>query len=113
MSWQGGGSFIYCELMQLNDAFADKIQAATTKEEMDALRQEIEATGFISCKVMIKQIDENATDFMALSLGDQKRFLMELLDKNLLYVNLCDIDDAEFGVTEADKAFTKSFYGRT
>lgn len=113
VNWQGGGSFIYCELMQLNEAFADRIQAATTKEEMDALRQEIEATGFISCKVMIKQIDENVTDFMALSLEDQKRFLMELLDKNLLYVNLCDIDDAEFGVTEADKAFTKSFYGRT
>ena len=34
-----------------------------------------------------------------------------LLDKNLLYVNYCDIDDQEFGISEADKAFTKSFYG--
>ena len=49
---------------------------------------------------------------MALSLDDQKRFLMELLDKNMLYVNLCDMDDTEFGVSEEDKAFTKSFYGR-
>ena len=49
---------------------------------------------------------------MALSIDDQKRFLMELLDKNMLYVNLCDMDDAEFAVSDADKAFTKSFYGR-
>lgn len=112
VNWHGGGSFVYCELMQLNAAYADRIQAATTKDELEALRQEIEATGFISCKVTIKQIDDHAADFMALSIDDQKRFLMELLDKNMLYVNLCDIDDAEFGVSDADKAFTKSFYGR-
>ena len=35
---------------------------------------------------------------------------MELLDKNLLYVNTCDMDDAEFNISEIDKAFTKSFY---
>ena len=112
VNWQGGGSFVYCELMQLNAIYADRIQAASTKEELEALRQEIEATGFISCKVTVKQIDDHAADFMELSVDDQKRFLMELLDKNMLYVNLCDMDDAEFCVSEEDKAFTKSFYGR-
>ena len=112
VNWQGGGSFVYCELKQLNAAYADRIQAATTKDELEALRKEIEATGFISCKVTIKQINDHAADFMALSIDDQKRFLMELLDKNMLYVNLCDMDDAEFGISDEDKAFTKSFYGR-
>ena len=45
------------------------------------------------------------------SLEDQKRFLMEILDKNLLYVNACDLEDEEFGICEADKSFTKRFYG--
>lgn len=36
---------------------------------------------------------------------------MELLDKNLLYVNYCDIDDEEYGISAEDKAFTRSFYG--
>jgi len=112
VNWQGGGSFVYCELMQLNATYADRIQTATKKEELEAIRQEIEATGFISCKVTVKEIDDHTDDFMALSIDDQKRFLMELLDKNMLYVNLCDMDDAEFGVSEEDKAFTKSFYGR-
>lgn len=35
---------------------------------------------------------------------------MEILDKNLLYVNYCDIDDEEFGISDKDKAFTRSFY---
>ena len=48
---------------------------------------------------------------MSLSLENKKRFLMELVDKNLLYVNYCDMDDKEYGIAESDKVFTKSFYG--
>lgn len=58
-----------------------------------------------------KEINTNADEFDALSLDDQKRFLMELLDKNLLYVNYCDIDDEEYGISDEDKTFTRSFYG--
>ena len=36
---------------------------------------------------------------------------MELLDKNRLYVNLSEIEDADFGVSEADKALNRVFYG--
>lgn len=67
--------------------------------------------GFISYKVNPAAIDEAADDFIKLTLSDKKRFLAEILDKNLLYVNKCDMDDAEYGISEADKAFTKSFYG--
>ena len=28
IDWQGGGDFIYCELMQYNEVYMDKIQAA-------------------------------------------------------------------------------------
>ena len=35
---------------------------------------------------------------------------MEILDKNLLYVNYCDLDDSEYGISNEDKAFTRSFY---
>ena len=46
-----------------------------------------------------------------LSLEEKKRLLMELLDKNQLYINYCDMEDESFNVSEGDKAFTKSFYG--
>jgi adenine-specific DNA-methyltransferase len=44
-------------------------------------------------------------------LEKQKRLLAELLDKNQLYVNLSEIDDAQFMVSEEDKALNKAFYG--
>lgn len=84
---------------------------ATTLEEIKDIYSRIISTGFISCKVNPKDIDANSEDFYSLSIDDQKRFLMELLDKNLLYVNYCDIDDEEYGISAEDKAFTRSFYG--
>ena len=49
-------------------------------------------------------------EFAGLSLEQQKRLVMDLIDKNKLYVNLCDMDDEDMGVSEQDKAFTRSFY---
>ena len=73
--------------------------------------EEIIKTGFISYKINPSDIDTSADDFKALSLDDKKRLLMELIDKNQLYVNYCDIDDETFDISAEDKAFTKSFYG--
>lgn len=111
VNWQGGGSFVYCELAKANQKFVDEIQIATTVEEIKDIYSRVIATGFISSKVNPKDIDANVDDFYSLSIDDQKRFLMELLDKNLLYVNYCDIDDEEYGISDEDKAFTRSFYG--
>ena len=110
VQWKGGGSFVYCELARLNQRFADAIQAAKSNDALAALYGEMRKSGFISCRIDPSALKVAADDFAALSLKDQKRFLMEILDKNLLYVNLCDLDDAEFGLSEADKAFTRSFY---
>ena len=110
-NWQGGGSFVYCELAKLNQTYVDKIESATTDAELIALLAEIIDTDFISCKVNPAEIKENAKSFEELSIDDKKRFLMELLDKNQLYVNYCDIDDENYHISEEDKAFTKSFYG--
>lgn len=111
VNWQGGGSFVYCELANANQNFVDEIQSASSLHEIKDIYSRIIETGFISSKVNPKNINDNAEDFYALSLEDQKCFLMELLDKNLLYVNYCDIDDEEYAISDEDKAFTRSFYG--
>ena len=110
VGWKGGGSFVYCELAKLNQNFVDEIEAAEDEEALKEIYDRIIKSGFISYKVDPAAIDEAADDYDELSLDDKKRFLMEILDKNLLYVNYCDIDDEEFGISEEDKAFTRSFY---
>jgi adenine-specific DNA-methyltransferase len=109
-NWQGEGSFVYCELAKLNQNYVDAIEKATTNEELTKLYADILETGFISYKVNPMDIDTNSEEFIKLSIDDKKKLLMELLDKNQLYVNYCDIDDETYGISEEDKAFTKSFY---
>ena len=109
-NWQGGGSFVYCELAKLNQNYADKIQIAENDNELAGIWYEMKENGLISCYVNPKDIDIESEDFKSLSFDEKKRLLMELLDKNQLYVNYCDIDDEDYNITEADKAFTKSFY---
>jgi adenine-specific DNA-methyltransferase len=105
-----GGSFVYCELAKLNQNFVERIEKATDGE-LVGIWNDMLKTGFISCKVNPNDIDLEDVVFTELSLDDKKRFLMEMLDKNQLYVNYCDMEDETFAVSEEDKAFTNSFYG--
>ena len=111
VAWSGGGSFIYCELAKLNQKYVEDIQAAATDADIITIWHKILKTGFISCKVNPKDIDMEDVVFTELSLDDKKRFLMELLDKNQLYINYCDMEDETFAVSDVDKEFTRSFYG--
>ena len=109
-NWQGGGSFVYCELAELNSGYADRIQQAEDSEILAGIWTEMNASGFISSRVDPRDIDPAGEDFRALALDEQKRLLMDLLDLNYLYVNYCDIEDETFAISEADKAFTRQFY---
>jgi adenine-specific DNA-methyltransferase len=71
----------------------------------------MQAKAFLSYRVDVKQFDENAAAFGELSLEEQKRFLLEMLDKNHLYVNLSEMDDETYGVSEEDKQLNRVFYG--
>ena len=112
VGFQGGGDFIYCELMQYNQAYMNKIQAAQSSEELFALWQDIAENSFLNWYVNAEVPEEAVNDFIAIEdLEVQKNLLVELLDKNQLYVNLSEIEDADFAVSEADKALNKAFYG--
>ena len=110
--WQGGGSFVYCELAKLNQTIVEKIEDAKDEYTLSQIYDKMLLSGFISHKVDPKDIKEGAEEYQSLSLDEKKRFLMEILDKNLLYVNYCDIDDEEFNISESDNAFTHSFYNK-
>ncbi len=113
VGWKGDGDFVYLELMKWNENFVEKIQKAKTKEELKNLWKTMKEKAFLSYKVDIKTVDEHAKDFTDLSIENQKRFLLECLDKNHLYVNFSEIDDEEYGVSEEDKRMNKEFYKKS
>jgi len=105
------GAFTYCELLQWNGRYTDQIGAAQSAEELETLWEKMREQAFLSYKVDYAHFDEHAEEFARLSLTDQKRFLLEVLDKNQLYVNLSEIDDTDYQVSEEDKRLNRQFYG--
>ena len=109
--------FIYCELMQYNEAYMDKIQAAESSEELIALWENIAVNSFLNYYVNPETPTDAVEEFKAIGhtengLDKQKKLLAELLDKNQLYVHLSEIDDEDFDVNEDDKALNIQFYGK-
>ena len=55
--------------------------------------------------------EEAIDDFIAIGdVTQQQSLLMELLDKNQLYVNLSEMEDEDFGISDADKELNRAFY---
>ncbi len=112
MKKENTGDFIYCELMQYNQTYIDKIQTAQSSAELLALWQDIAENAFLNWYVNPEMPAEAVQDFIAIDdIEKQKRLLAELLDKNQLYVNLSEIEDADFEVSAEDKALNRAFYG--
>lgn len=116
IDWRGGGEFIYCELMEFNEAFMGKIQAAKSSEKLVDLWKDIAENSFLNWYVNPEMPEEAVNDFIEIGrtengLEKQKKLLAELLNKNQLYVNLSEIDDEDFNVSEEDKKLNQSFCG--
>ena len=112
MKKQNSGDFIYCELMPYNQAYMDKIQLAQSSEELIALWQDIAENSFLNWHVDPKVPEEAVKDFIAIDdVEKQKHLLAELLDKNQLYVNLSEMEDADFEISEENKVLNRAFYG--
>jgi len=99
---------VYMELAKWNELNVDKINKAGTSEEIRKLWKSIKERAFFSYKVDLEAVDEGSKDFADLSIDNQKRFLLECLDKNHLYINYSDIDDKEYEITEKDKKISIS-----
>jgi adenine-specific DNA-methyltransferase len=110
VNWKGGGSFIYCNLAKANALFMDEIRKAENTQSLKEIWARMEDSGFLNYKVDVKAVDDSVSEFEALTIEQQKQFLFECLDKNLIYIPASDIDDAEYSLSEEDKRLTVDFY---
>lgn len=111
--YHGGGSFIYCELLEQNYKLVDDISEAD-ESNINSIYDKLTNSPFVlNYKIDIDAMKaiKNVELFNTLSLSDKKKVLIKILDKNLLYINYSEIEDEDKGVSDTDKVFTKSFYG--
>lgn len=111
VNWQGGGSFVYCELLEDNQSLIYELEQAQDSNSIKFILDKATQNGKIVHSVLPSDLKRTEDEFESLSLDEQKKVVLELLDKNKLYINLSDMEDEDASVSDADKAFTKSFYG--
>jgi adenine-specific DNA-methyltransferase len=108
--WKGGGEFVYLELKKSNQNFIEQIETAKDKKAVLKIWEEMKAKSFLNYNVDLQKQEANIEDFKTLTLEEQKQHLVELLDKNQLYVNLSSLNDKDFSVSAEEKKVTKDFY---
>jgi adenine-specific DNA-methyltransferase len=114
LNWRGGGEFIYFELLRWNEKYIEQIRAAQSFEDLLKIYQQIKNQAFFRYDFEEKLMDENLSqDFQKLELGEQKKLLCKILDKNHLYVNLSEMNDCQYEIGEEDKKLTKLFYQKS
>lgn len=110
VNWQGGGSFVYAELMEKNTGFIKEIINAENMIELQVIFKRMMETADFDFRVNLAEIQKD--DLWQQSLDDQKRILIKVIDKNQLYYNYSEIDDENVRdlISDNDYAFNKSFY---
>lgn len=109
VEWQGGGSFVYVELMEKNRGFLKSIRDARTQTELHKVFNFMLKESEIDFRVDLEAVKET---LHVLSFDDQKKTLIKIIDKNQLYYNYSEIDDINVRdlISNSDYVFNKNFY---
>lgn len=110
VNWQGGGSFVYAELMEKSKGYLESVLEAEDTDSLKQIYQLMLENVDLDFRVDLEQVQEMLND--GISLEDKKRLLVKVIDKNQLYYNYSEIDDANVRdlISDNDYAFNQSFY---
>ena len=112
VNWQGGGSFVYTELMPKNMGYLQDIIHSKTLDELKVVyNRMLEGTGSTEPADISFRADLDKINWTE-GFVENKRLLIKLLDKNGLYYNYSEIDDANVRelISDNDYLFNKKFY---
>ncbi len=113
VNWKGGGDFIYVQLAKWNEEAKEKILKAKSLSELEKLFDELYECYFLNYNVKTKEFKEKTTkeeEFKKLSLDKQKKFFVEMLDMNQMYVNFSERADKKYNLSKEDIVLSEEFY---
>lgn len=115
VNWQGGGDFIYCELAKWNEKAREEIQNAKDLPALVKLFDTLYEKYFLNYNVKIKDFKEKIIkeeNFKKLTLAQQKKMFLTMLDLNQMYVQESEMADKKYGISSEDQKLTKAFYSK-
>ncbi len=106
-------SFIYFELVKWNATAKEKILECVSLDELIKFFDEMYEKYFLNYNLKIKEFKEKVIkekNFKKLSLDEQKRMFIAMLDNNQMYVNKTEMADKKFDIDKEDQELTEKFY---
>ena len=99
--------------MEKNQGFLHDLEKATNTDELNDAYQRMKAGADLDFRVDLTKY-ENDPESKQHSFKTQKKILVKMLEKNHLYYNEANIDDADVRelISNSDYKFNKSFYGK-
>lgn len=108
--WKGGGDFIYLELKEVSKKIIDEILSIDNVEEIKSFLNKIEKYEiFMSSDISLDEL--NKEDFFDLPIQEQKNILIDIIDKNTLYLNYSEINDSLYKISNEEIELNNNFYG--
>ena len=109
VGWQGGGEFIYAELMPLNAIYRVKIKDSKDEKELEAIYQDLEQKAFLDYRADLAKMLKDR-DFQELDLESKKEILKLILDPNMDYLPYGEIKDESYEIHQEIIALNEKFY---
>ncbi len=113
VNWKDGGDFVYVELAKWNAEAKEKILKAKNLNELEKLFDELYERYFLNYNVKTKEFKEKTIKedgFKKLTLDEQIKFFVEMLDMNQMYVNFSERADKKYDLSKEDIALSEEFY---
>jgi len=107
--------FIYLELAKWNEQAKEEIQNAKDLPALVKLFNTLYERYFLNYNVKIKDFKEKIIkeeNFKKLTLPQQKKMFLTMLDLNQMYVNESEIADKKYEISTEDQKLTKAFYSK-
>ena len=108
-------SFVYTELAKWNEKINEEIQEAKDLPSLAKLFDTLYERYFLNYNVKIKDFKEKIIkeeEFKKLTLPQQKKMFLTMLDLNQMYVNESEMADNKYEISSEDQKLTKAFYGK-
>ena len=102
--------FVYLELLELNQMFISRIKKANGKAQLIDIWKEMLEKAFLGYRASDSKLLETKT-IEKLSETDLKKFLLDAIDNNMLYVPVTEIEDTDYGVDSVTLEYNKQFFG--
>ncbi len=108
-------SFIYIELAKWNEKAKEEIQNAKDLPALVKLFDTLYERYFLNYNVKIKDFKDKIIkeeNFKKLTLAQQKKMFLTMLDLNQMYVQESEMADKKYGISNEDQKLTKAFYSK-